>query len=210
MDVAPLLFEAQLILSLVDSQSMHVVESEILFSFIVAEEQRTMKVLIAIDDSPCSTAAMDTVSTRVWPKATQFRVLNVMEPLVMMYGYGGAFAVENVAEADRDLASYLRKFVDEKVSQLRSTFGKEAVTGDVYSGSVAQTIIDTAKEWNADLIIVGSHGRKGFKRLVLGSVAETVASQAPCSVEIARPATRTKDHLADAESKDAASIGGNR
>lgn len=47
-------------------------------------------------------------------------------------------------------------------------------------------ILDCATEWRADLIVVGSHGRKGVTRFVLGSVSEAVARHAHCSVEIAR------------------------
>jgi nucleotide-binding universal stress UspA family protein len=47
-------------------------------------------------------------------------------------------------------------------------------------------ILDEAKTWGADLIVMGSHGRHGLDRLVMGSVAEAVASHAHCSVEVVR------------------------
>ena len=47
-------------------------------------------------------------------------------------------------------------------------------------------IIDEAEEWGADLIVVGSHGRTGIKRWLLGSVAQSIVSQAPCSVYVVR------------------------
>jgi nucleotide-binding universal stress UspA family protein len=47
-------------------------------------------------------------------------------------------------------------------------------------------IVDEASEWGADLIVMGSHGRTGLKRLLLGSVAGSVVSHAPCSVEVVR------------------------
>jgi nucleotide-binding universal stress UspA family protein len=46
--------------------------------------------------------------------------------------------------------------------------------------------LDEAEKWEADLIVVGSHGYQGFKRFLLGSVAQAIASHAHCSVEIAR------------------------
>jgi len=48
------------------------------------------------------------------------------------------------------------------------------------------TKVDQAKDWRADLIVLGSHGRSGIKRWILGSVAEAVVRHAPCSVEVAR------------------------
>jgi nucleotide-binding universal stress UspA family protein len=44
--------------------------------------------------------------------------------------------------------------------------------------------------WNADLIVVGSHGRRGFDRYVMGSVSESVALHAHCSVEVVRAAAQ--------------------
>jgi nucleotide-binding universal stress UspA family protein len=52
-----------------------------------------------------------------------------------------------------------------------------------------EAIIKTAKAWDADLIVVGSHGYRGIKRFLLGSVSQAVAFHAPCSVEIVRRKT---------------------
>jgi nucleotide-binding universal stress UspA family protein len=60
----------------------------------------------------------------------------------------------------------------------------------VEKGDVRLKIIDSAAEWNADLIVIGSHGRSGIPRLLLGSVAEFVARNALCSVEIVRAAVK--------------------
>jgi nucleotide-binding universal stress UspA family protein len=54
-------------------------------------------------------------------------------------------------------------------------------------GDIREVIIDSAAEWRADLIIVGSHGQRGIQRFLLGSVSEFVARHANCSVEIIRP-----------------------
>jgi nucleotide-binding universal stress UspA family protein len=51
---------------------------------------------------------------------------------------------------------------------------------------IRETIIDSAAAWSADLIVVGSHGRRGIRRFTLGSVAEFVARHAKRSVEIVR------------------------
>jgi nucleotide-binding universal stress UspA family protein len=52
--------------------------------------------------------------------------------------------------------------------------------------SPKEVILDEASQWGADLIVVGSHGRRGIDRFLMGSVAESVASHAGCSVEVAR------------------------
>ena len=52
--------------------------------------------------------------------------------------------------------------------------------------SDAREIVKEAERWHARMVIVGSHGRRGFDRLTLGSVSEHVALHAPCSVEVIR------------------------
>ena len=56
----------------------------------------------------------------------------------------------------------------------------------VREGDPRTVIVDEATEWRADLIVVGSHGHTGLKRLLLGSVAHAVVAHAPCSVEVVR------------------------
>ena len=53
-------------------------------------------------------------------------------------------------------------------------------------GDAKSRILDVAEEWHADLIVLGSHGRKGVNRFLMGSVSEAVARHACCSVEIVR------------------------
>jgi nucleotide-binding universal stress UspA family protein len=55
-----------------------------------------------------------------------------------------------------------------------------------FEGDARAVIVDEARKWSADLIVLGSHGYSGIKRLLLGSVASSVVSHAPCSVEIVR------------------------
>jgi len=58
--------------------------------------------------------------------------------------------------------------------------------GAVLKGSQRDRIVEESKAWGADLIVVGSHGRRGLTRYLLGSVSEAVAMHAHCSVEVIR------------------------
>jgi nucleotide-binding universal stress UspA family protein len=60
------------------------------------------------------------------------------------------------------------------------------VTTAVVQGDPKSIILDNAKTWGADLIVLGSHGRKGLERFLVGSVSEAVLRHAHCSVEIVR------------------------
>ena len=56
----------------------------------------------------------------------------------------------------------------------------------VLEGSPKRRIVEEAKGWGADIVVVGSHGRRGLTRYLLGSVSEAVAMHAHCSVEVIR------------------------
>jgi universal stress protein A len=70
----------------------------------------------------------------------------------------------------------------------------------VAESEIRTGILDAAQEWHADLIVVGSHGEKGLRKFLLGSVAEFVARHASCSVLVVRPecpGTQTKEDRTD-------------
>jgi len=143
-----------------------------------------MKILIAIDGSDFSQAALQSVIARPWPPDTEAKVLNVVEPpsLLMgreMGGYDPEFEV--VWKALREQAKHL---VAKAAEKLRET--KLKVSTELVEGSPKSQIIDTANEWHADLIVLGSHGRTGLNRFLMGSVSQDVVRHAHCSVEIVR------------------------
>ena len=78
--------------------------------------------------------------------------------------------------------------VEQAASRLRIGEGSRSleITTEVLEGSPKELIVDEAKRWGADLIVLGSHGRGAIGRFFLGSVSLAVAAHASCSVEIAR------------------------
>jgi len=81
-------------------------------------------------------------------------------------------------------SKHAEAFVAQTVEVLRSK-GLKATTA-VEKGDPKSKIIDEAEKWKADLIVLGSHGRKALDRFLMGSVSDAVARHAPCSVEIVR------------------------
>lgn len=141
-----------------------------------------MKVVIAIDDSRGSQAAIEWVLGMTWPKNAQFVVLSILEaPIYAVTELGGAVAADpvpdtcaqeiegRVARAERDL----------KTAGL-------VVRGRVDRGLASDMIVRAAASERADLVVVGSHGRTGLTRLLMGSVASHVLNHAPCSVLVVR------------------------
>jgi nucleotide-binding universal stress UspA family protein len=143
-----------------------------------------MKILLAVDNSKFSQAAVNAVIAQARPQDTEVRVLHVVEPpsLLMgreMGGYDPEF--EAVWTALREQAKAL---VEKTTDRLR-TLGF-SVSPALEEGDPKSEIIDVAKKWHADLIVLGSHGHKGLERFLMGSVADSVARHADCSVEIVR------------------------
>ena len=143
-----------------------------------------MKIVLAVDGSKFSEAAVQAVIEQARPQDTEIQVLHIVEPpsLLVAREMGGYDrALDAVWEGETKQAEAL---VTKVADQLRSKGLK--VTTKVEQGDPKSGIIDAASKWRAELIIIGSHGRKGLDRFLMGSVAESVARHAPCSVEIVR------------------------
>jgi nucleotide-binding universal stress UspA family protein len=143
-----------------------------------------MKILLAIDDSKFSKAALETVLTLTPPKGTQVRVLHVVEPpsVLVARGMGGYSSnLRMIWEAQRRNAELLVKQFAKRL--LDAGF---KVTSSVVQGEPRGKIVDVARKWHADLIVLGSHGRHGLERFLMGSVSEAVVHHAPCSVHVVR------------------------
>lgn len=143
-----------------------------------------MKIVLAVDGSKFSEAAVHAVIERAQRQDTEVRVLHVVErPSLLVAREMGGYdsALDAMWEAETRQAEVL---VTEVADRLRSKGLK--VTSTVEQGDPKSKIIDLASNWPADLIVVGSHGRKGLEHFLLGSVSEAVVRHASCSVEIAR------------------------
>jgi nucleotide-binding universal stress UspA family protein len=143
-----------------------------------------MKILLAVDESKYSEAAIQAVLARSRPQDTEVRVLHVLEPPSLLLGreMGGYDPeLEVVWNALRGQAKAL---VEKTAAKLRASGFN--VTPALEEGDPKSKIIDVANEWKADLIVLGSHGRTGLERFLMGSVADSVARHAECSVEIVR------------------------
>ena len=140
-----------------------------------------MKVLLAIDDSKYSEAAIQALITQAKPKETEVRVLHVIEPIIIS-GEGGY--VIDWQSVTKELRKRGEGIIAQAAQALRSAGFQ--VTTAMEEGNPKSVIGDFAAKWPADLIVMGSHGRKGLDRFLLGSVSEAVVRHAPCSVEIVR------------------------
>jgi nucleotide-binding universal stress UspA family protein len=149
-----------------------------------------MRILLAVDGSEFGDAAVEEVANRPWPTGSEVHVISVIHlpftPTPETWALPDSYYYK-LEKAGRELAG---SAIDRAISRLLdSNREREApltLTSEAVVGHTAETIIETAKKWGADLVALGSHGRSGFNRFLLGSVSYAVASHAPCSVEIVR------------------------
>ena len=144
-----------------------------------------MKILLAIDGSEYSQAATQAVVARMRPEGAEVLVLRVIEPLIFSIPpqMSPGYAPEQ-DEIIKEGLQHAQESVNQASNALRSAGFR--VNTRIVEAEARNGILDIAAEWRADLIVLGSHGRKGLQRFLLGSVAEFVARHAKCSVEIVR------------------------
>lgn len=141
------------------------------------------KILVAVDGSENSRRAAKTATQLSRLMGAKLTVLAVVQLPLLVDQMGTMYGVGEYLEQAK---KHLERVVDELVGEAAEE-GVQA-EGVVLDGSasVVQAITDYAAEKNFDLIVVGTRGLGGFKRLVLGSVSSGVVSHAHCSVLVVR------------------------
>lgn len=147
----------------------------------------TMRILLAIDGSSFSDEAVKEVARRPWPAGSEVKIISVVErplmPTVETWVPPDDY-IEALEKAGDDQA---RSVVNKAVALLHKQQGDSVRTSvEILRGQPKHAIAHEAEAWDADLIVVGSHGYRGLTKLWLGSVSQAVAAHAKCSVEIVR------------------------
>ncbi len=134
------------------------------------------RIVVALDGSETSQAALaEALKLAKQSPAATLRVVTVVDiPAAVLTAEGA-----NEVSVERSL----RETADHVLAEASAAVRAEGVqaemgVGECLGGSVSQTIVDEARRWNADVIVVGTHGRRGWRRMILGSVAEGVARSA--------------------------------
>jgi nucleotide-binding universal stress UspA family protein len=129
-------------------------------------------------------AALRSVAERPWPAGSEARIISVPEFLPLKeFSYLNAREVSDLAAASREEAALCAA---KGVEVVAGSMSKVSSNVPLARDRVFQVILDEAEKWKVDVIVLGSHGRSGFDRMVMGSVSEAVALHAKCSVEVIR------------------------
>jgi nucleotide-binding universal stress UspA family protein len=159
-----------------------------------SKKREASNVLIAIDESEHSKHLVDHVLALPWVQGTQFRCLSVVrefdEDLFFDLDSGLTTTIE---EHQADLLQAHKGWASAASKKINEFYDQQVASADVLTGDPREKILETSREWPADVIMLGSHGRRGIDKLIMGSVSESVAIRATCSVEVSRIAA-FRDH----------------
>jgi nucleotide-binding universal stress UspA family protein len=146
-----------------------------------------MKILLAVDGSPCSDVAVEEIGRRPWPEGSLVKVLNAFELPLPATPEGWALPPNYFDELDQAVRKQAQSIVERALEKLRKQLDKTiTLKGKFLPGPPRTAILEEAESWGADLIVVGSHGYGRWERFLLGSVSQSVVSHAKCSVEVLR------------------------
>jgi len=142
------------------------------------------RILVATDGSEFSTAALHYLAERPWPGGSKVKIISVPEfPPLEEFSYLNAGEAEDLRVAC------------EEEARICTAKGVEVLAGselNVHSDvpkerePIFQVILNEAEKWEADVIVLGSHGRSGFDPVDIGSVSEEVGLRSKCSVAVIR------------------------
>jgi nucleotide-binding universal stress UspA family protein len=143
-----------------------------------------MKILIGVDDSPHSNAALEFVRGMSWPEGSRAVVISAVRPAVLAYSDVYVPAVP----PREDLMADMIRSHEEVAARARQRLQDSGLATEarVLQGDPREALVEAAKVEQADLLVVGSHGRTGVAKLLLGSVAAHVMAHAPCSVLVVK------------------------
>lgn len=141
-------------------------------------------ILVAVDESPMAYAAVEQALSLAQKLNSQVTIMSVIaiDPFVGVDFY-------KVAPAITDYFMQAEKNAKERLEDIKQSFVRDGInieTKLIHGVSPSQGIIQVADEVNADLIIMGSHGRTGIQKVMLGSVAQNVLTQSPIPVLIVK------------------------
>ena len=135
-----------------------------------------MRILLATDGSDAAVAASEAVAEMKFPEDTEVKVVSVVNPI--------SYSLEEIGLSRGKESERAHHAIGKALNALSSAPVK--ITAEVVAGTTTRQILARAKNWNADVIVVGDEERSGFKRLMSRGTAAAVANRAHCSVRVVR------------------------
>jgi nucleotide-binding universal stress UspA family protein len=143
------------------------------------------RILVPVDGSSTSRRGLDTAIEMARLTGASLRLVHVIDQLVFATGFeaGATYEHDILPRIRRNGARVLE---DARTRVAAAGIGVDTVLSECFARRTADVVLDAAKEWKADLIVIGTHGRRGINRLLLGSDAEQVLRGAEVPVLVIR------------------------
>ena len=144
------------------------------------------KILVPVDGSPTSLRGLDEAARLAQALHSKVKLIHVLNELVVDAAQNVTWGYDKLIEGLRDGG---KRTLDAAVAHAKTQGieNPEAELFEVIGGRAAQIIVDDAKRWGADLIVMGTHGRRGISRLAMGSDAELVLRHSHVPVLVVAP-----------------------
>jgi len=138
-----------------------------------------VKVIIAIDESATVDRIVEFIHSNHWLREADIKLIYAVVPIALDAPMSPYPAI--CTGAIQKIYEYAQTVVRQASDRLKAEIGKP-LEWAIPLGDAAHSIIDEAKSWSADLIVMGTHSPHGLQKLLCGSVSQAVAAGAPCSV----------------------------
>ena len=142
------------------------------------------RILIPVDGSTTADRALQEAIRLAVEQQAQLRIINVMDEGPLYSNVEGLLDINELREALRSSGKHILS----KAEELAKHGGAAVETAllETTGERIASMIVEDAKHWSADLVVMGTHGRRGFDRIIMGSVAEGLLRITPIPVLLVR------------------------
>jgi nucleotide-binding universal stress UspA family protein len=146
------------------------------------------RILVPVDGSSTSMAGLNEALRLAKNQKARVKLLHIVDEMMI---FSSSEAGLNIGPVVESMKRGGKRILD-RAAKLAAARGirPETELRENATGRVAEVLIARAKRWRADLIVMGTHGRRGVNRLVLGSAAELVVRNSPVPVLLVRSAQR--------------------
>lgn len=148
------------------------------------------RILVPVDGSHTSTLGLQEAIRIAIDQRAKLRIIHVVDELVVAQNFDGYLNTGDLLGALRDAG---KKALQNALALARKRDLKaESALFESLGGRISEVIVKDARKWRADLIVMGTHGRRGVTRMVLGSDAEAILRSTPVPVLLVRSPDRKK------------------
>jgi nucleotide-binding universal stress UspA family protein len=161
------------------------------------------KILVPVDGSETSTLGLNEAIKIAKSQGSQLRLVHVVNEFVLDYTYSPSLYATDLIESLRKAGRTVLDIA--KAAAQRQGITPECVLLESIGGSAADPILEQAKAWPADLIVMGTHGRRGLARVAMGSDAEEVVRAATVPVMLVRGMPKPNKNAPKAKTVEASS-----